>query len=135
MNKEILRIIIEIIRRILILQQMKTIQELKKRRNDKEAMKRLIEIICEQEGVDKRLGVAVALCESGLNPDAVNLNPDGSIDRGLFQWNDLWHPEVSDEEAFDPEKATRLFCKAVKQGHLNWWKSSKHCWEKYLKEA
>jgi len=36
----------------------------------------------------------------GLRPDAVNVNRDGSRDRGIFQINDKYHP-LTDEQAFD----------------------------------
>lgn len=51
--------------------------------------------------------VAVALAESGGNPRAVHVNADKyrSRDRGLWQINDHWHPEVSDAAAFDPASA------------------------------
>ncbi len=80
-------------------------------------------------GVDPDLAISVARCESGLDPQAVGVNKDGSKDRGLFQWNNKWHPEVTNEIAFDVEKATEEFCKAVKQGKLSWWDSSKKCWK------
>jgi len=80
-------------------------------------------------GVDPDLAISVARCESGLDPQAVGVNKDGSKDRGLFQWNNKWHPEVTNEIAFNIEKATEEFCKAVKQGKLGWWDSSKKCWK------
>lgn len=48
--------------------------------------------------------VAVALAESGGNPRAVGHNSDKyrSRDRGLWQINSHWHPEVSDAAAFSP---------------------------------
>lgn len=48
--------------------------------------------------------VAIALTESGGKTDAVNVNTDAyrSRDRGLWQINDHWHPEVSDAVAFSP---------------------------------
>lgn len=51
--------------------------------------------------------VAVALAESGGRTDAVNTNTDKyrSRDRGLWQINDHWHPEVSDADAFTPARA------------------------------
>ncbi len=51
--------------------------------------------------------VAVALAESGGNPQAVNVNTDRyrSRDRGLWQINSHWHPEVSDAQAFNPASA------------------------------
>lgn len=51
------------------------------------------------------VAVAVALAESGGNPRAVGVNADRwrSRDRGLWQINDHWHPEVSDAVAFSPK--------------------------------
>ena len=80
-------------------------------------------------GVDSDLTVRVMVCESGADPQAVNVNKDGSKDRGLFQWNNKWHPDITDEIAFDVEKSTKEFCKAVKAGKLSWWDSSKSCWK------
>ena len=48
--------------------------------------------------------VKLANCESRLNPLAENRQgnyPSNSTDRGLFQINNYWHYEVSDEQAFD----------------------------------
>jgi len=88
--------------------------------------------IAKEEGIDPELAVAVAECESKLDPTALHINPDGSRDRGLYQWNDKYHPEISDDVAFDIEKSTRAFCKAVKEGHLSWWNATKSCWLKRL---
>jgi peptidoglycan hydrolase-like protein with peptidoglycan-binding domain len=53
------------------------------------------------------IAVAVALAESNGQTDAVNVtgNTPPSRDRGVWQINDYWHPEVSDAEAFDPARA------------------------------
>lgn len=45
---------------------------------------------------------AVALAESGGDPQAKHTNSDGSIDRGLFQINSRWHGDVTDACAFNP---------------------------------
>lgn len=81
-------------------------------------------------GVDPDLAVRVAWCESGLDNKVMRINKTGSIDRGLFQWNDYWHPEISNFCAFNIECSTRAFCKAVKEDHLSWWNASKTCWDK-----
>ena len=47
--------------------------------------------------------VAVALAESGGRADAVNINSDGSRDRGLWQINDSAHPDIPDGQAFSPK--------------------------------
>ena len=90
----------------------------------------LIKKIAVAETVDPDLAVRVAKCESNLDWKAVNINTDGSKDRGLFQINDKWHPDVSDEVAFNPITATQFFCKAFKAGNLKWWDATKKCWEK-----
>jgi hypothetical protein len=81
-------------------------------------------------GVDPDLAVRVAKCESGLVVSATHSNDNGSIDRGLYQINNKAHPEVTDEQAFDPEFSTKFFCDAVKKGCLRWWNATKTCWDK-----
>lgn len=104
--------------------------EKKSEQDEKKSIEATIEEIARQEHVDPELAIRVAKCESGLNPQVINTNANGSRDRGLFQINDKWHPEVSDEEAFDIEKSTKFFCKAFKSGNLNWWDATKKCWDK-----
>jgi len=106
-------------------------------RNNQTTLRRLwvarkIREIAREEGINPELAVAVAECESKLDPMALHINPDGSRDRGLYQWNSKYHPEISDEIAFNIEKSTRAFCKAVKEGHLSWWNATKSCWLKKL---
>ena len=85
--------------------------------------------IAKEMGVDQDLAVRVAKCESSLNPMAKNVNSPDSIDRGIYQINSKYHPEVSEAEAYDPEYATRFFCQAVKNGNICWWDASKKCWD------
>lgn len=89
-----------------------------------------IRLVAKNAGVDPDLAMRVAKAESALNPDAVNVNKDGSRDRGIFQINDKWHPEVTDGQAFDPVWSTQFFCTAFKAGHLDWWNASKANWDK-----
>ena len=49
---------------------------------------------------------------------------------GQCQINDKWHPEVSDNQAYDIIESTKFFCKAFKEGNLYWWDASKKCWNK-----
>lgn len=90
----------------------------------------IIRKIAIQKDVDPELAVRVARCESSLDEKAIHLNTNGSLDRGLYQINSIWHPEVSEAEAFNPIFATHFFCKAFKKGHLDWWNATKKCWEK-----
>jgi len=95
-----------------------------------ESVTDVIKRVCKSEFVDPALALRVAQCESSLNPKAISKNSNKSIDRGVFQWNDKWHPEITDICAFDVECATRAFCKAFKGGNLEWWKATKSCWDK-----
>jgi len=92
------------------------------------SVENIIRFVAQQECVDPDLCVRVAKCESGLNPQAINTNTDGSRDRGLFQINSKYHPEMTDEMCFSPELSTKFFCRAFKEGHLSWWNASKKCW-------
>lgn len=53
--------------------------------------------------------VAIAMAESSCNPSAIGYNPadascpSGSVDRGLWQINSCWHPEVSDTCAYQSQ--------------------------------
>jgi len=93
-------------------------------------VEQVIREVAKSEGVDADLAVRVAEAESTLQPMAYNLNDNGSYDRGIFQWNSLHHPEITDDCAFTVDCAARAFCKAVKEGHLSWWDASKEKWDK-----
>jgi hypothetical protein len=58
-------------------------------------------------GVNPQLLYAIAKTESGLNPRALNRNPDGSYDIGLMQINSRWLPTlrrygISEVRLFEP---------------------------------
>lgn len=53
------------------------------------------------------MGIAIIMKESGGNTNARNHNSNGSIDRGIWQWNNRAHPDISDACAFDPVCATQ----------------------------
>ncbi len=58
------------------------------------------------QGVGKYIIAAIAQAESGLNTLAKNCNnPGGTCDRGILQINNYWHPEVTDQQAYDPTQA------------------------------
>ena len=63
--------------------------------------------------------VAIAMAESGLNPNATNVNTDGSVDRGLWQINNAAHPDVSDSSAFNPVTAAQGML-SISNGGTNW---------------
>jgi len=78
--------------------------------------------------------VRLALCESSFNPACGELNNpecinpiNNSFDRGYFQISRKYHPEVSDEDAFNVEKATEQAIRIVNERGFSEWT----CW-KYL---
>jgi hypothetical protein len=95
-----------------------------------ESIENIIRRVATSQLVDPELALTVAKCESQLNPLAVGKNTNGSLDRGLFQINSRWHPEVTELQAFNPEFATKFFCDAWKNGNLDWWNASRACWGK-----
>jgi len=63
--------------------------------------------------------VAVALAESSGNCNAHHTNDGGSIDRGLWQVNDYWHPECSDSCAYDCS-CNAGCAKSISSGGSDW---------------
>lgn len=62
--------------------------------------------------------------ESRFDPFAYYANTNGAgVDRGLYQFSDYWHPEISSECAFDYKCATKHFIKIrVQDGNYHqWW--------------
>lgn len=46
--------------------------------------------------ISPELLIAIARTESALDPSAIHLNPDGSLDIGLMQINSLWLPALQE---------------------------------------
>lgn len=67
------------------------------------------------------IAIAIALAESGGDPNAIHHNSDKNqtTDRGLWQINNYWHKEVSDSIAFDPTQAAAAVF-AISKGGTNW---------------
>ena len=74
---------------------------------------------------DAETGLAIARCESGYRPNALNHNTNGTIDEGVFQANsvhgmpDMQNPTANILYAYNLYRD---------QGTAPWY-SSKHCWE------
>ncbi|GAA3433866.1 hypothetical protein [Kutzneria kofuensis] len=60
--------------------------------------------------------VAVALAESSGFTKALLVNENCTRDRGLWQINDYWHPEVSEQQAFDPAQNAKAAFDISDQG-------------------
>ncbi len=62
--------------------------------------------------------------ESNWDEYALLDNSNGAgVDRGLYQFSSLWHPEIKNKDAFDYKKSTEYFIKIVKQdrNYHQWW--------------
>lgn len=73
--------------------------------------------------------IKLAFCESSLNPNATNINQSDnhySVDRGLFQINSYYHPDLSAECVFDTECSARWTNEMITNGKGNLWT----CWGK-----
>jgi hypothetical protein len=72
---------------------------------------------------DVAKGVAIVEAASSHEPDATHENSDeaNTVDRGLWLINDAWHPEVTDEMAFDPVAATREAVRIKGSGDWTAW--------------
>ena len=62
----------------------------------------------EKEGIDTSLLVALMKTESNFNPNAINYNYNGSVDRGLCQLNSKTFPNLSKKDFYDPETNIRI---------------------------
>lgn len=86
-----------------------------------------------ETGVPVPLMIEVCRAESGFDPNCINKNSDKihSTDRGLFQYNDLYHKEISDAVAFDPELSARQAAKDILNKKLHdYWSASEPNWGK-----
>ncbi len=98
------------------------------------SIEEIITEVCKENNIPPDLGIAVAKCEGGItNPRITRKNTDGSIDRGIFQFNSRWFSYITDDVAFDPKLATATFCRIVKTGGLHSaWHLSEPNWKKLL---
>lgn len=71
-----------------------------------------------EQGVSPAVVKKVIACESEYNPNALG---DSGHSRGLVQIHDKYHPEVSDEEAYDPAFAVGFLVQKLKEGQGKQW--------------
>lgn len=76
--------------------------------------------ILERSGINVDFADRLIQCESTWNPEAIHYNK-GSVDRGLWQINSFFHPEVSKECAFDPACSTVESIKIIKSRGWSEW--------------
>jgi hypothetical protein len=84
----------------------------------------IIYAAADKYGVSRQEMYCLAYAESGLNPNATGYNTDAvqSIDRGLYQINQYWHPDVSDAQAYNAEFAADWTAQRLAiGGHSAWY--------------
>lgn len=84
--------------------------------NTEESLQNLAKRIAKSEGVDYGTIEAIVFSESRWDPKAVG---DHGHAHGLAQINDLYHPDITLEEAESPEFALRFIAQIVKD-HEEW---------------
>jgi hypothetical protein len=75
-------------------------------------------------GVDPNLALWIVKHESSFNPLAKG---DGEASRGLWQISKIYHPEVSDEQAFGVKSSTAWSLERIRDGKINEWSSYRNC--------
>ena len=75
-------------------------------------------------GIDPSLLAAQLFTESGFNPKAVNQNNPTSIDRGIAQINTKAYPEVTDNQAYDPQFGVNFMAQHLSKGIKKFGKSN-----------
>ena len=75
----------------------------------------IIRLVCDWRGFDYRIAYATAVKESGLNPDAVSVNDNGTTDWGVFAFNDVVLEQygITPEIALNPYTATEYYIKIM----------------------
>lgn len=73
--------------------------------------------------------IKIGRCESGLRENAMGVNTNKTVDRGVFQINSI-HKNISNQDAFDFEKNIKYAWNMFKAQGTTPWNSSKHCWNK-----
>ena len=69
-------------------------------------------------GVNRSLLAQIIKCESGSNPNAVG---DHGTSFGLVQIHLPAHPNITKEQALDPEFSTDYLAKQISIGNANMW--------------
>lgn len=83
-------------------------------------------------GVDTQLAIRIAGNESRFNPHPKDGDGDKICkttgepmrSRGMWQWNTCGHPDISDEQAYNPIISTQLAIQAIKRGECYMWTTS-----------
>jgi lysozyme-like protein len=80
------------------------------------------------KGVSPQIAEWIVTHESSHNPQATG---DGGESRGLWQINKAWHPEVSDDCAYNVTCSTNWSLERIRAGHVDEWSTWKYCKERF----
>lgn len=80
-------------------------------------------------------GAAIAMQESSLDPSCTLINSTTSIDRGLWQINSHWHPEVAASCAYDKNCSTQAMVGIQKRRGWSEWAAYPTRYLKYMDKA
>lgn len=95
--------------------------------NNSMTVEQEIRTLAKCHGINEDKAVAIAKCESGLNPAAMNQNHDGTNDKGVYQINSIHN--VPDSCRLDKTcNISWAMNKMVNQGFRPW-KASQTCWK------
>jgi len=92
-------------------------------------------------GDDTLFALAVMSCESDGRAKATGYNTDGSIDQGLFQFNNItekWlEKDIYNKELDMYDVETNIKAARWLSFYDGWhhWNSSKHCWGRYARSG
>jgi len=78
-------------------------------------------------GVDEETALKIAVCESNLDPLAVNCNTNGTNDLGVYQINDIH--KISNECRLDYKCNIKWAMEEMSKNGFGAWYSSKNKWE------
>ena len=77
-----------------------------------------------EHGVNPTLALWIVKHESQFNPRAKG---DGEASRGLWQISKIYHPEVSDEMAFNVRSSTEWSLERIRAGKASEWSTYRFC--------
>lgn len=85
--------------------------------------------------VDEKVALAIMKCESGLRPEAINVNKNETIDYGLWQINNFYWEDYMFEMGWDiknPDDNLEAGFYLLSVSGTAPWIWSKHCWSAIL---
>jgi Lysozyme like domain len=87
-----------------------------------------VEGAAKTRGVNPEVAEWIVAHESDHHPEAIG---DGGTSRGLWQINKAWHPEVSDDCAYNVTCSTDWSLERIRAGHVDDWNTWKYCKERF----